>query len=298
MHKMGLVLLLPALLAASTPSASAKRDPSPAIAFERNGDLYTVSLAGQVRRLTYTPAWYESEPAVSPDGRTIAYSRERRGGIGGSGIWEMRTDATGHRLLLRGPSFSPAWRPDGYGFYFVRPFTNRFGDNCGSISRAATGGSPAVRVTRGPLQFDPAVSPSDGRLAFADADYCAGSAGVSIRVVDDAGHRTRDLNELKPARGSFWQPSWSPDGARITFSSPDGYGGVFVAMRDGSRLRRVVTRSMRSHEPAWSRDGRWIAFVGGPSADLYVVRPDGTGLRRLMRTIAAERSPSWLPAGG
>jgi Tol biopolymer transport system component len=70
--------------------------------------------------------------------------------------------------------------------------------------------------------------------------------------------------------------------------------GVYVANRDGSAMRRVTPRRMEAAiEPAWSPDAAWIAFVG--RGDLYVIRPDGTGLRRLTRTKADEFSPAWQP---
>jgi TolB protein len=84
--------------------------------------------------------------------------------------------------------------------------------------------------------------------------------------------------------------------------SPDGRrlafvreGAVFLIRADGSGLKRVTAGA----SPAWSPDGQRIVVSRrvGRGADLYVVRADGRGLRRLTRTIALEGEPEWSPDG-
>jgi hypothetical protein len=80
-------------------------------------------------------------------------------------------------------------------------------------------------------------------------------------------------------------------GTRVVRSrrSPDGTlvasihrGGLFTSTPDGRFTRRVLQRRLAAAEPAWSRDGRWLAFVHpGGRAVLYVVRRDGLALRQL-----------------
>jgi Tol biopolymer transport system component len=79
---------------------------------------------------------------------------------------------------------------------------------------------------------------------------------------------------------------------------------------DGSNLRSVPG-SIAGREPAWSPDGRRFAFLSYrdrhgkvcdrercyPNAEVYVVRTDGTGLRRLTRTRADEAAPALSPDG-
>ena len=56
------------------------------------------------------------------------------------------------------------------------------------------------------------------------------------------------------------------------------------------RLRRLVSGA----SPAWSPTGRLIAFTGGDG--IYVVRPDGSGMRRLVADRLAHH-PEWSPDG-
>jgi Tol biopolymer transport system component len=98
-------------------------------------------------------------------------------------------------------------------------------------------------------------------------------------------------------------PSWSPDGTQIAFSrqSPfTGLGGVWVVNVDGTGMRQLTSEENADSEPSWSPDGRWIAFSSDrdDNLELYAVRPDGTGVRRLTDTPTThEENPDWSPDG-
>ena len=105
----------------------------------------------------------------------------------------------------------------------------------------------------------------------------------------------------KPAILYDREPTWSPDGARIAFTSNrSGTTRLWVMNADGSGPVQVfppdVTASERS--PAWSPDGGQIAFVtdGPGGAGIGVARPDGTGYRFFPAPQDA-RGPAWLPDG-
>jgi Tol biopolymer transport system component len=69
---------------------------------------------------------------------------------------------------------------------------------------------------------------------------------------------------------------------------------------DGSDLHEYVPRDLHAIEPRWSPDGLLIAFFSStPDAlggDVYVVRPDGSGLRRLTTGDSSSR-PEWTGDG-
>jgi Tol biopolymer transport system component len=283
---------------------------SEAIVFGRAGDLYALAVNGsRTVRLTKTGA-RELQPAVSPDGRSIAYARR------GYELWTMSVDGKHRRRLTQGHDFSPAWSPDGDTIFFSRDLPlGKYGIECASIFRVGTDGRDVRPVTRSvpsePARwreahshYDAAVSPDGRRIVFTDENGCeGGQTTFSLRVVDTSGRRTGDLSRL-PGNAYSWvdpdhdDPTWSPDGSRIAFQRSLGSRSVYVANRDGSGLRRVTPRG--ASDPAWSPDGAWIAYVS--HADLYMVHPDGTGRRRLTRTPegeypalpGAEYSPAWL----
>ena len=68
-------------------------------------------------------------------------------------------------------------------------------------------------------------------------------------------------------------------------SDRDGNAEIYVMNADGSAQRRLTRNPASDGPPAWSPDGRKIAFVSGAgpldSSAIYVMNADGTGKRRL-----------------
>jgi TolB protein len=95
-------------------------------------------------------------------------------------------------------------------------------------------------------------------------------------------------------------PTFAPTGRRMAYIR---YGSatsfqVWVAKSDGSLPRALAATPAGDTWPAWSPDGRLIAYKHGSPGDIWVVRPDGTGRRNLTRTPDAdEQLPAWLPDG-
>ena len=79
----------------------------------------------------------------------------------------------------------------------------------------------------------------------------------------------------------------------------DGSTAVYLMKPDGTDRRCLVDTAGPDTSPAWSPDGRWVAFQGGTAEqqDLFVVRADGTGLRQLTDTPDWEQRPVWSPDG-
>lgn len=98
--------------------------------------------------------------------------------------------------------------------------------------------------------------------------------------------------------------AWSPGGTRIAYTSDEvGNGSIYVVRADGREPRAIlVGESGRgAFHPAWSPDGKWLALARevneNHETDLYLVRPDGTGLHKLLERPGTETGPSWSPDG-
>ncbi len=78
--------------------------------------------------------------------------------------------------------------------------------------------------------------------------------------------------------------SSSPDGKHIAYHK--SYQ-VYIADADGSNARLVATGHPFNFAPAWSPDGQWVLFVSGEHYNChpYIVRADGSGLRRLANRV-------------
>ena len=114
-----------------------------------------------------------------------------------------------------------------------------------------------------------------------------GDEEIYVMNADGSGERN-----LTRTPASDWWPAWSPDGRKIVFVSSRGLGGaswpkrwwsgIYLMNADGSGLQTLVRHTGKEPAPAWSPDGRAIAFTG-TGEDIFRINPDGRGLRRLTR---------------
>ena len=91
----------------------------------------------------------------------------------------------------------------------------------------------------------------------------------------------RNKQDLSGGEAGFsYGYSATPDGSRISYHRDYQ---VYIADADGGGIVQVETGNPFNFAPRWSPDGRWLLFLSGEHYDChpYVVRADGTGLRRL-----------------
>lgn len=99
----------------------------------------------------------------------------------------------------------------------------------------------------------------------------------------------------------FWGPAWSPDGTKIAVS---GYvpgapnGELYLMDVDGSSLTPLTQNGRSNYFPAWALDGDWIAYISQNgsqvnTAEIYLIRRDGTGEMRLTENDAQEYGFVW-----
>jgi len=176
-------------------------------------------------------------------------------------------------------------------------------------------GSEQTPLTDGSAwDWMPAWSQDGSSIAF--SSYRNGNPEIYIMNVDGSDQRRLDsigrkpklerilqkLNPFKPTNkwGGDGDPAWSPDGARIAFSSnQDGFfNKIYVMNADGSHRTRL-TETETSENPVWSPDGNRIAFSSARDGDwqIYVMSADGSSQTRLTNTSSPEGRPDWSPDG-
>ena len=229
---------------------------------------------GRAHQLT-RGAVRDGSPAISPDGRAVAFVRSPVGGEEAKPqAWVLPLEGGAARQLttMRHGVGSVLWSPDGKRLALVAEAgAPRFVVGSARKGRAVT----ARRITR--LDFRDDESGPVGRRSHL------------WLLAPHAGARPRQLT-----RGDFdvTHPVWSPDGSRIAFAADLGPDTTIaprtqiwsVSTRgNGGELVELAGLPGDADHPAWSPNGRRLAFIGTDAADpadhvpprIYVREEDG-----------------------
>ncbi|MEG3164002.1 hypothetical protein U1701_05285 [Sphingomonas sp. PB2P19] len=178
-----------------------------------------------------------------------------------SDVFIADADGTNARPLLPHPESdsNASFSSDGKWIVFT---SRRFGSS--DIYRVRPNGSKLEKLVDHPAYDDQAALSPDGQtMAFVSSR----SGNADVWLLD---MRTRKATNLTAAAGGDFRPSWSPDGQWIAFSSDRTSSNPRIPAGD---------------------------FTIRHSTEIYIIRRDGTGLRRLSVDDAFAGSPSWSPDG-
>jgi TolB protein len=272
-------------------------------------DIFSMNPDGSgVRQLTTNPDG-DRQPDWSPDGRTIAYTIDKPDSPINFEVARMTAAGTDHRQLTTTPtgeaSSQPSWRPDGRAILYRRSGpTSRVGSlwQMGSL-----GEGPGLRFTTPHPPLYPSWSPDGRRVLYAGILSPVGDTDRGIFSQDADGGGQTTLFDVAGAYDSA--PAWSPDGTKIAFESnadlaggnPEGDMEIWVMRADGSGPRQLTHNALHDEGPAWSPDGRRLAYTSGPDnahGDIHVMTARGRELAQLTSYADADESPDWqaIPA--
>ena len=255
---------------------------------------------------TFVDEGYDAEPAISPDGKTIAFSSTRHSAT--TDIYLQKADGLAVTQLTSDAADDafPAFAPDGQKLAFA---SNRSGS--WDIYMMDRTGKNITQVTSGPAHdMHPSFSPDGKRLA-----YCSLNARGQweLWIVDLITNERRQIGY-----GLF--PKWAPtrDKDIIAFQRARNRGGrwfsIWTAEIIDGEARSITEVTVSTNaavvSPSWSPDAKDIAFStivepnsvdsrGKPMGqqDVWTVRADGTGRHRLTDGRGINTAPYWAPDG-
>jgi TolB protein len=186
-------------------------------------------LSGQASRL-YSTVGYSSR--WSPDGSMIAVSLEQQGN---SDLYLISPEGRLIRRLTESSDIdvSPAWSPDSQQIAFC---SNRSGGPQIYVMNV-NGGSVRRLTFRGDYNTSPAWSPKGDRIA-----YTSRAGGFRIMTVGVSGGDPQEISAGE-------DPSWSPDGRYLVFSTR---GRLRIASKDGRSVKQLTGGGGDDTSPAWS----------------------------------------------
>lgn len=231
-------------------------------------------------------------PSWGPDGKWLVFESNTRDGY--RDIYRLDR-ATGQiRSLTNNPegNFRPVVSPKGDWVVFG---SSR--DSVSELYRMRPDGSGQERITRTPRdEWGTRWSSDGGLLAFlSDRD---GSDRVYLSFPDGQGVRRLSDEPVNPHVMED-KPAWSPRGFGIAWVRRTRNEPSRILIRDVTNNFRgeVRARGLGSlDDPAWSPDGRYLAFTvtRGDSAQVYVARADGTAPTRVTHAPGPNWSPVWM----
>ena len=274
------------------------------------GVLSTIDVATGERRTVYDDS-DAVQPRFSPSGRRIAFWGFPSQG-GQRDIWTIAApaaDQAGGGLPAKpiavtqdaATDWNPVWSPDGNYLYFASDrggsmeiWRVRIDEATGLVER------PPEQITResGGLHGHIVMADKGARMLYIDQRLTPIVEKVGF---DAAGGRI--VGELQPILYASLAPTGidaSPDGQSLAFYSAGSQQDLYVSGSDGRNQRRLTNDPARDRGPAWSPDGRRIAFFSDRSGsyEIWTIDPDGTALTLLTNTPGANRStPIWSPDG-
>lgn len=184
------------------------------------------------------------------------------------------SDGSAERKLfpVSGFDYHASYSPDGKWIVFT---SERNGSGQADIYRCHPDGTGLERLTDSPAFDDQgALSPDGSELAFVST---RDTHKANIWILDLKTRRVRNLTGLSELQGDpqkpdgFFRPAWSPDGKWTAFSS--------------------------DRNTEWKGHGNGSGWEHVQELSIYVVRPDGKGLRRLTESGICAGAPKWSPDG-
>jgi Tol biopolymer transport system component len=236
--------------------------------------------------LTFTESSYGQPESY------IAFESSRDGK---THIYRMDPDGSNQFALTssEGWEVGPSWSPDGTKILYGSSVTWEH------FVMEPDGGNPVPLSDLPPVSsHGPGVwSPDDTRIIIISYD---GVISVGLDGSDPV-----NIEERLGLVGLDGFPTWSPDSARVAFSTtrddPDGRRGeIYVVNVDGSDPVNITNNPESFDErPAWSPDGSRIAFHSLRESDweIYVMDPDGSNPVNLTNSIGRDLMPTWSPDG-
>jgi eukaryotic-like serine/threonine-protein kinase len=268
-----------------------------------DGEVMVSVETSEVRRLhdLSDRIQWEGAPAVSPDGRRVAFSGAFSGVHWELFVQDLDEDgspfgAPRQLTSLNVLSTAPAWTADGTEIIFS---SGTFMERKSLWRTLASGsGSPKQLLVAGDGANGPAISRQGNRLVFGSSEGSQNIMRLPVAAAEDGAGVPRPLIT---STQQDYSARYSPDGAKIVFvSNRSGQVAIWMADADGSNVVELYSRpGVHLGSPRWSPDGQRLAFdmATDGAGEIFAIAASGGRPIRLTENPAADIIPSWSGDG-
>jgi Tol biopolymer transport system component len=255
-------------------------------------ESYVLSTLGGVSKKIFDGRAYR----WSPDGKRIAGVRS--GSSGSSSLWIMDADGNNQRMVLEDSvsgRWSLAWSPDGKAIAWLRNFAGVAGSYQEIIIRELDTGEELQLTDDRKNIYDICWMPQ-GDIIFSSN---RGGASNLWTIPSKGGAAVQITRGPGPDLGI----RASRDGSRVLYLQQTQFGAIQTGDPDGLNGRQVTPDDQNVQVPAFSPDGKTIAFLVADQDPLrfftylYIVEANGRNRRQLTTTQQLITSFAWSPDG-
>ncbi len=243
------------------------------------------------RRLTTEDDVRHYYPSVAPDGGSVlysAYSKDTKR----YEIYELNlvTNQTNVLTSAFGDLNAPEISPNGKTIAFTRFYVDPEKPTTWLMDRDGTN----LRQVADIRAWDPTWSPDGSALLFASQ---VGNLS-QLFIINVDGTDLHQVGNFPDLRG---RSDWSTQDLIATYSGKSWKRELYIMNSDGSGQRQISPSGGNSQGPSFSPDGQWIAFTSYfdryevHGCEIYIMRVDGTDLRRLTDNEYCDYQPRWGP---
>jgi TolB protein len=234
-----------------------------------------------------------SPPVLSNSGTKVAFTTYDNNFY--YNLYIIDLDGQNQKILSKGKQFcgSPNWSPDDSKLTFVKNDNNVGGTY--DIYSIKVDGSNEIKLTNQNDNFSPQYSPDNNSIIFSSSN----NTWTGIYKMNINGSNKQLLT---PQSKSFGDP-------KITSNDWNG-SQIFVMNSDGSNLKQITfTVSSKYFDTGFPRDGNcnpvwspnddklaYVSYENG-SPDIFIIKSDGTGNKRLTDTPLRDENPVWTKDG-
>lgn len=271
-----------------------------------------------------------SQTAISPDGNRVAWVERVAAGKSAIYVSEIGGAGKPHRITAGAASKfsnedSLAWSPDSTHLAFLSDAIQSGQPQVYVISASAGAARRLTRV-KGFLA-SPEWSPDGRSLAVLFTENAARAAGPLVAEVPQTGVikeavveqrlaiidlSSGKLRQISPADMYVYEYDWSTDGKQFVTTAAHGNGDdnwyiaqIYTLAVSGGPMKSIYKPTLQVANPAWSPDGKSVAFISGlmsdePSVggDIFVVSAQGGEARNITPDMKASASwLTWAPGG-